>query len=408
MEFFEDGTVNIHRLTDDGVATDETGKYTIDEANKVIDIDINVLCANTWVAVKSGKLNILSLTSDGLQIALPNTDEYAYSVNYYSQRKAEADAKIPVTLLCASSDGSGTWGTEVGRLAPTELAGQHTFTYEGSCSDAMVFALDFQGLIIKYPNAFVRIDEMKCDGSAIKFNANNFFYGDIEGNGNYRIELFNIYGKGAAGGNVLNSAFSNSQNLGSEPALHFRNSLEITYTVFTDGNGAGFYVPTVNMAYDWGNNQVWSYNQGAMFEVKYENFQYSIVGGQFDIKYQLEEGKDFSNGTMMTFIEVVGLSSHTPVKERKSTRSTYDCNPLRAIGSSSVITQVIVIYLLFQSLIPLRTQSLLSGFPNGAYWDTIKIIGGVNLPDRCLYVAVHPPIYATLRPPLKARGWSFV
>ena len=71
-------------------------------------------------------------------------------------------------------------------------------------------------------------------------------------------------------------------------------------------------------------------------------------------------------------------------------------------------TQVIVIYLLFQSLIPIRTQSLLSGFPNGAYWDTIKIIGGVNLPDRCLYVAVHPPIYATLRPPLKARGWSFV
>ncbi len=83
MEFLENGIVNIHRLTDEGVATDETGKYTIDEANKVIDININVLCANTWVAVKSGKLNILSLTSDGLQIALPNNDGYAYSVNYY-------------------------------------------------------------------------------------------------------------------------------------------------------------------------------------------------------------------------------------------------------------------------------------------------------------------------------------
>ena len=312
MEFFEDGTVNIHRLTDDGVATDETGKYTIDEENKVIDIDINVLCANTWVAVKSGKLNILSLTSDGLQIALLNNDNYAYSVNYYSQRKAEADTKIPVSLLCASSDGGGTWGADAGRLSPAELAGQHTFTYEGSCSDAMVFALDFQGLMGKYPNTFVRIDEMKCDGNAIKFNANNFFYGDIEGNGNYRVELFNIYGKGAAGGKVLNSAFSNSQNIGSEPAVHFNNSLEVTYTVFTDGNGAGTYMPTVNMAYDWGNNQVWSYNQGATFEVKYENFQYSIVGGQSDIKYQLEEGKDFSNGTMMTFIEVVDLYGFFP------------------------------------------------------------------------------------------------
>lgn len=312
MEFFEDGTVNIHRLTDDGVATDETGKYTIDEENKVIDIDINVLCANTWVAVKSGKLNILSLTSDGLQIALLNNDNYAYSVNYYSQRKAEADTKIPVSLLCASSDGGGTWGADAGRLSPAELAGQHTFTYEGSCSDAMVFALDFQGLMVKYPNTFVRIDEMKCDGNAIKFNANNFFYGDIEGNGNYRVELFNIYGKGAASGKVLNSAFSNSQNIGSEPAVHFNNSLEVTYTVFTDGNGAGTYMPTVNMAYDWGDNQVWSYNQGATFEVKYENFQYSIVGGQFDIKYQLEEGKDFSNGTMMTFIEVVDLYGFFP------------------------------------------------------------------------------------------------
>ncbi|WP_418460336.1 hypothetical protein [Bacteroides sp.] len=312
MEFLEDGTVNIHRLTDDGAATDETGTYTIDEENKVIDIDINVLCANTWVAVKSGKLNILSLTSDGLQIALPNNDGYAYSVNYYSQRKAEADTKIPVSLLCASSDGGGTWGADAGRLSPAELAGQHTFTYEGSCSDAMVFALDFQGLMGKYPNTFVRIDEMKCDGNAIKFNANNFFYGDIEGNGNYRVELFNIYGKGAASGKVLNSAFSNSQNIGSEPAVHFNNSLEVTYTVFTDGNGAGTYMPTVNMAYDWGDNQVWSYNQGATFEVKYENFQYSIVGGQFDIKYQLEEGKDFSNGTMMTFIEVVDLYGFFP------------------------------------------------------------------------------------------------
>ena len=35
---------------------------------------------------------------------------------------------------------------------------------------------------------------MKCDGNAIQFNANNFFYGDIEGKGTYRVELFVIYG----------------------------------------------------------------------------------------------------------------------------------------------------------------------------------------------------------------------
>ena len=271
MEFFEDGTVNIHRLTDDGVATDETGKYTIDEANKVIDIDINVLCANTWVAVKSGKLNILSLTSDGLQIALPNKDGYAYSVNYYSQRKAEADTKIPVTLLCAGADESGTWGTEVGRLAPTELAGQHTFTYEGSCGDAMVFTLDFPDLLTRYPNAFVRIDEMKCK--------------------------------------VLNSAFSNSQNLASEPALHFSNRLEITCTVFTDGNGKGVYTPNLVTIPNWDGAGTWGYNAGGTLEVKYENFQYSLVAPQFDIKY---EGTGCAAGSIMTFIEVADLYGFFP------------------------------------------------------------------------------------------------
>ena len=307
MEFFEDGTVNIHRLTDDGVATDETGKYTIDEANKVIDIDINVLCANTWV--KSGKLNILSLTSDGLQIALPNTDEYAYSVNYYSQRKAEADAKIPVSLICVDSSWGGTWGTEVARLSPDALAGQHTFTYEGSSDDVVVFTLDFPDLLTRYPNAFVRIDEMKCDGNAIQFNANNFFYGDIEGKGTYRVELFNIYGIGAADGKVLNSAFSNSQNMGSESAPHFNNSLAITYTVFIDGNGAGTYTPNLVTIPNWDGAGTWGYNAGGTLEVKYENFRYSLVTPQFDIKY---EGTGCAAGSIMTFIEVADLYGFFP------------------------------------------------------------------------------------------------
>lgn len=308
MEFNEDGTVNIHRLDDNGVATDESGKYTIDEANKVIDIDINVLCANTWVAVKSGKLKILSLTSDGLQIALPNNDGYAYSVNYYSQRKAEADAKIPVSLLCVGDDWGGTWGETVDKIAPEQLAGQHTFKYEGACTGAMVFTLDFQAMLTRYSQAFVRIDEMKCDGNVIKFNANNFFYGDIENNGTYRIELFNIWGKGAVDGKVLNSAFSNSQNVASDPAFHFSNSLEITYTVFTEGNGAGIYTPNlVAVNPSWGGT--WGYNAGATFEVKYDNFQYSIVNPSLDIKY---ESTDHAAGSIMTFLEVADIYGFFP------------------------------------------------------------------------------------------------
>ena len=160
----------------------------------------------------------------------------------------------------------------------------------------MVFTLDFPDLLTRYPNAFVRIDEMKCDGNAIQFNANNFFYGDIEGKGNYRVELFNIYGKGAADGKVLNSAFSNSQNLASEPALHFSNRLEITCTVFTDGNGKGVYTPNLVTIPNWDGAGTWGYNAGGTLEVKYENFQYSLVAPQFDIKY---EGTCYKNNNII-------------------------------------------------------------------------------------------------------------
>lgn len=307
MEFKEDGTVNIHRIAEDGSVTDETGKFTIDEANKVIDIDLDLLCANTWLGTKKGKLNILSLTAEGLQIALPDGD-YGYSLNYYSQTKVDADAKIPVSLLCVGGDWNGIWGEIVDQLDPAELEGQHTFTYNGACSSAMVFTLDFQTLAAKYPNALVRIDEMKCDGNAIRFNANNFFYGDIEDSGNYRIELFNIWGKGAADGKVQNSAFSNAQNVDSDPVFNFSSSLEITYTIFTDGNGAGIYTPnliTVNPS--WGGT--WGYNQGATLEVKYEDFQYSLVASQFAIKY---ESADHAEGSIMTFIEVGDIYNYFP------------------------------------------------------------------------------------------------
>lgn len=150
MELKEDGTVNIHRIAEDGTVTDETGKFTIDEANKVIDIDIDVLCANTWIGTKSGKLNILSLTADGLQIALPDGD-YGYSLNYYSQAKA----RCRCAGSCIAQYRRFIMGRKLGALlvaiSPEDLAGQHTFVFEGTCTDAMVFTLDFAGMAKRYP-----------------------------------------------------------------------------------------------------------------------------------------------------------------------------------------------------------------------------------------------------------------
>lgn len=307
MELKEDGTVNIHRIAEDGTVTDETGKFTIDEANKVIDIDIDVLCANTWIGTKSGKLNILSLTADGLQIALPDGD-YGYSLNYYSQAKADADAQVPVLLNIADSSWAGSWDALLVAISPEDLAGQHTFVFEGTCTDAMVFTLDFAGMAKRYPNSFVRIDDIKLDGTSIRFDANRFYYGDIEGNGKYRVQLFNAYGAGSVGNAVPLSPFSNVENQGTEPAIHFKEKLEIVCTVITDGTGAGIYTPNlVTVNPDWGS--AWGYNAGATFEVKYENFQYSLVASQFDIKY---ESADYAAGSIMTFVEVADIYKYFP------------------------------------------------------------------------------------------------
>ncbi len=310
--YYLTGTVNSSNtefavIAEDGTVTDETGKFTIDEANKVIDIDIDVLCANTWIGTKSGKLNILSLTADGLQIALPDGD-YGYSLNYYSQAKADADAQVPVLLNIADSSWAGSWDALLVAISPEDLAGQHTFVFEGTCTDAMVFTLDFAGMAKRCPNSFVRIDDIKLDGTSIRFDANRFYYGDIEGNGKYRVQLFNAYGAGSVGNAVPLSPFSNVENQGTEPAIHFKEKLEIVCTVITDGTGAGIYTPNlVTVNPDWGS--AWGYNAGATFEVKYENFQYSLVASQFDIKY---ESADYAAGSIMTFVEVADIYKYFP------------------------------------------------------------------------------------------------
>jgi len=301
MEFLEDGTVNIHRIAEDGTVTDDKGKYTVDTKAKTITIDKDVLAANTWLGTKSGTLNILTLTDDQLQIALPAGDgTYSYSLNYYSEAKREKDDEIPVLLNCCGTDWAGVWDCQVGSIAPSDLDGDHTFAFEGSCPDAMVFTLDFVDLKKKFPNSIVTIKEIKCDGKAIEFDANNFCYGDIEDDGKFRVELFNVYGKGAANGNVLESPFSSATNCASDAAFKFSNKLEVTYSIVKDG--LSNVVPnliTINPS--WGGP--WDYNQGAALDVVIDKTtgKYALTKSSFSIKY---DSADHAAGSIMTFIQI--------------------------------------------------------------------------------------------------------
>lgn len=335
MEFTEDGKVNIHRIAEDGTATDETGTYTIDETDKTIDIDINVLCANTWIGTKSGKLKILALDNDGLRIALPNGDGYAYSLNYYSERKREFDDATPVNFQWVDGNWSGCWGEIIDRIDATALDGKHTLTYNGSAASAMVVNIDFQNIVAKYPNVVIFINEIRTDGTSIKFDANDFFYGDIEDKGHYRIEMFNIWGKGAADGKIVKSPFSAATNVESDPAVSFTSKIEIDYTIIT--NPAAYTPGLVTIEpTQWGGDWTGP-NDGSFTAIVDENNKLAPSKKEFDITLNAADyGVDYSAGSIMTFINTEDLMNVFPGTHMTLTDIAIDGTPLSGWDAAKV------------------------------------------------------------------------
>ncbi len=323
MTLREDGTVTIVRIAADGTETTEEGTYTIDETStwnefsKTITLSIDVLGIPQYNAVSKDvktKLKIFSLTADKMQIAILRdaelSGEGACSL-VYNYVTDEQYSGINVSLLAVGSDWGGTWGTVLATIMPQELDGQHTVTYNGAVNGAMVTLLDFVELVKRYPNAFVRIDEIKLDGQAIKFDANNFCYGDIEDKGNYRIEMFNIWGKGQVGNKIVASPFSSLTDVDSDPAFTFAESCEITFTVKTNGP-VGTYTPnliTINPSWDG----TWGFNQGTTFDVvlNTETAKYELSRRQFNILYTTD-GTDYTGGSEMTFIEIADIYAFFP------------------------------------------------------------------------------------------------
>ena len=324
MTFTEDGKVTVTKIDADGNATTEEGTYTVDEANKTISLSIDILDVPAQSARGDNKrtnLNILSLTEETLQIGmLIDGGSTQVSFNYAADKVYSG---IAVNLLAVGSDWVGTWGSTLDMLMPENLEGTHTVEYKGAVNGAMVTLLDLVSLRKRFPNAFARIDEIKLDGKSIKFNANNFCYGDIENNGNFRIEMFNIWGKGASNGNIIASPFSNLKDVGSDPAFTFAQSCEITFTIKLNGP-EGTYTPnliTINPS--WGGT--WGTPASATFDVTLntETAKYEISKNDFSIHYDAG-GTDHSAGCIMTFIEIADIYGFFPTMHSELTGLKLD------------------------------------------------------------------------------------
>lgn len=309
MTFSEDGTVTIKKINEEGNETTEQGTYTVDENNKTISLTIDVLDVPAQSSRGNNlrtNLRIMSLTEETMQIGMLIDGDTGLLVFNYAADNVYGG--VAVNLLAVGSDWNGTWGSTLDLIMPQDLIGQHTITYEGAINGAMVTCLDVVGLQQRLPNALVRIDDIKMDGNSIKFNANNFCYGDIENNGNFRIEMFNIWGKGANNGLVKASPFSNLTDVDNDPAFTCTSTCEITFTITASPETT--YTPNlITINPNWGGP--WDYNQGATFDIvlNKETAKYEVTNNTFDITY---ESTDHADGSIMTFIQIDNIRKYFP------------------------------------------------------------------------------------------------
>ena len=323
MTFYkdEDGNdkVKVHQVQADGSYKDSEGTFTVDEKNKTITMTIDPLNAVEYIGgitrTDETKIKVMSLSDEALQLGvIRSADGQLMIYNYVT---SDVKNGYPVEFRCAGEEGDWTIVPSVVK-GGSKAVGDYTVTFNASTphKNAQVVYLDIVGFSEKYPKALVRINSIKADGKEVKFDANKFHYGDIEGNGKYRVELFNIYGSGTS----VNSPFRKEGGGNNEPALDFNETLEVSYSVVsTTSDGTGVYTPTFNAVRGWGEGeaQLWGYNDGSTLKVvKSDKGQYSLENNQFDMTY---EGSGFEGGTIMTFIEFADLYGFFP-----GTHSTLD------------------------------------------------------------------------------------
>lgn len=323
MTFYkdEDGNdkVKVHQVQADGSYKDSEGTFTVDEKNKTITMTIDPLNAVEYIGgitrTDETKIKVMSLSDEALQLGvIRSADGQLMIYNYVT---SDVKNGYPVEFRCAGEEGDWTIVPSVVK-GGSKAVGDYTVTFNASTphKNAQVVYLDIVGFSEKYPKALVRINSIKADGKEVKFDANKFHYGDIEGNGKYRVELFNIYGSGTN----VNSPFRKEGGGNNEPALDFNETLEVSYSVVsTTSDGTGVYTPTFNTVRGWGEGeaQLWGYNDGSTLKVvKSDKGQYSLENNQFDMTY---EGSGFDGGTIMTFIEFADLYGFFP-----GTHSTLD------------------------------------------------------------------------------------
>ena len=332
ITFNEDGTVVVKHVDADGKETTEEGTYTVDEANKTITLEgANCLAPANFAPgfvddLKNG-IKILSLTDKSLQLGVLRTDPSQgpcqLSINMIPQLEKYG---YKATLNCYGQKPGGGEPSDAWAGATVTVAGGQTGTYTVTFNAAepraygQVYILDIEGFAAAYPNAFVKIDAIKADGNDVPFDANKFYYGDIENNGKYRIEMANIWGCGHndSWNGLKDSPFRpGGGETTEETALGFNSTFEVTFTIVSLDTNLEFNVKQTAVSIEdlpewtmWGN---WGKENPGAIKVVKDNFQYKLVS---DADYTMSLDVDADCGGLspangaVCLVDIVGIRSY--------------------------------------------------------------------------------------------------
>lgn len=142
---------------------------------------------------------------------------------------APAFAADEYTATLGFADGS--WSKQIWDDATVTITGDGQYSIEtdlaAGASGIQVFVIDLKGLNAAVPEATVVLDSIEVDGAPVEFDASKILYGDLEGNGNLRIEIYNEFGAGTASNSPLTAA-----------AFSVGSTLKVTFTVSGTGVAA--------------------------------------------------------------------------------------------------------------------------------------------------------------------------
>lgn len=326
MTLTEDGKVIVKMQDGEEVE----GTYTVNEADKTITSTIDLLHPSAMAGYANYKteIKILSLEADKFQLGFfRDSNPGTVSVNMIPQGKKYG---LPVLLNLAGSDWSGVWDAELASIIPDELEGKHTLVYEGSATEAMVFTLDIKDLAAKYPNAIATVTDIRLDGESIPFDASKCYYGDLENNGKFRIQLFNAYGKGNVANKVPESPFSDGVDLGAEPTISFSQKIEFDLSIVLDNT---FTPGLILVNSDW-SAQHWGDNSGDSFTVNINDGKYELSADKFAIS--INDG-GFAAGPILTYIDTNNLALLFPGAKYRLDEIALDGNVLTGWDASKLV-----------------------------------------------------------------------